>query len=167
MSRHLRILHEAGFVAMRPDGQRRLYSLRPEPFRELDAWLAQYRGLWERGSTASGPPSRKENEHEHAESHFRTDVPSSNRGALGAMDHEGGLRVVVRARRLPCRGAHHRCAPGVPPYENTIEVEFFRQGGHVRMVVALEPLHDAEFTRLSSLGFASQLAKLDKRFAQI
>jgi DNA-binding transcriptional ArsR family regulator len=47
VSRHLRILHEAGFVAMRPEGQRRLYSLRPERFRELDAWLATYRALWE------------------------------------------------------------------------------------------------------------------------
>jgi DNA-binding transcriptional ArsR family regulator len=47
VSRHLRILAEAGFVSMRPDGQRRLYALRPEPFRELDDWLAQYRGLWE------------------------------------------------------------------------------------------------------------------------
>src|SRR5277367_1421060 len=47
VSRHLRILHEAGFVAMRPDGQRRLYCLRPEPFHELDKWLAQYRNLWE------------------------------------------------------------------------------------------------------------------------
>jgi DNA-binding transcriptional ArsR family regulator len=47
VSRHLRILHEAGFVSMRPDGQRRLYSLRPEPFRRLDEWLAQYRSLWE------------------------------------------------------------------------------------------------------------------------
>lgn len=47
VSRHLRILHEAGFVAMRPDGQRRLYSLQPAPFRELDRWLAQYRMLWE------------------------------------------------------------------------------------------------------------------------
>jgi DNA-binding transcriptional ArsR family regulator len=47
VSRHLRILGEAGFVAMRPDGQRRLYSLRPEPFRELDRWLAGYRDLWE------------------------------------------------------------------------------------------------------------------------
>ena len=47
VSRHLRILHEAGFVTMRPDGQRRLYSLRPEPFRELDKWLEQYRELWE------------------------------------------------------------------------------------------------------------------------
>src|SRR6185503_18628813 len=47
VSRHLRILLEAGFVQMRPDGQRRLYSLRAEPFRELAAWLAEYRCLWE------------------------------------------------------------------------------------------------------------------------
>ena len=47
VSRHLRILLEAGFVSKRPDGQRRLYALRPEPFRELDAWLTQYRSLWE------------------------------------------------------------------------------------------------------------------------
>lgn len=47
VSRHLKILHEAGFVSVRPDGQRRLYALRPEPFRELEAWLADYRALWE------------------------------------------------------------------------------------------------------------------------
>lgn len=47
VSRHLRILEEAGFVRVRPDGPRRLYSLRPEPFRELDAWVSQYRALWE------------------------------------------------------------------------------------------------------------------------
>jgi len=47
VSRHLRILQEAGFVTMRPDGQRRLYSLRPGPFRELDAWVERYRNLWE------------------------------------------------------------------------------------------------------------------------
>ncbi|QSQ28065.1 winged helix-turn-helix transcriptional regulator [Pyxidicoccus parkwayensis] len=47
VSRHLRILSESGFVSMRPDGQRRLYSLKPEPFRELEAWLAQYQELWE------------------------------------------------------------------------------------------------------------------------
>lgn len=46
VSRHLRILGEAGFVTMRPDGQRRLYSLAPGPFREIDAWLAQYRAFW-------------------------------------------------------------------------------------------------------------------------
>ena len=43
VSRHLRILHATGFVSVRPGGQRRLYSLKPEPFRELDRWLAQYR----------------------------------------------------------------------------------------------------------------------------
>ncbi|HMI87027.1 MAG TPA: metalloregulator ArsR/SmtB family transcription factor [Polyangiaceae bacterium] len=47
VSRHLRILHEAGFVRVRPDGPKRLYSLRPEPFRELDAWVSRYRVLWE------------------------------------------------------------------------------------------------------------------------
>lgn len=47
VSRHLRILHEAGFVAVRPDGQRRLYSLKPDRFRELEDWLDRYRNLWE------------------------------------------------------------------------------------------------------------------------
>jgi DNA-binding transcriptional ArsR family regulator len=47
VSRHLRILLASGFVTVRPDGQRRLYSLRPEPFDELEAWLAQYRKIWD------------------------------------------------------------------------------------------------------------------------
>lgn len=47
VSRHLRILLDAGFVAVRPEGQRRFYSLRPEPFRDLERWLGRYRGLWE------------------------------------------------------------------------------------------------------------------------
>lgn len=47
VSRHLRILEEAGFVRVRPDGQRRLYSLCPKPFRELDTWVSRYRALWE------------------------------------------------------------------------------------------------------------------------
>ena len=47
VSRHLRILNDAGFVQMRPDGQRRLYSLRPEPFRELEEWIGAYRTVWE------------------------------------------------------------------------------------------------------------------------
>ena len=47
VSRHLRILEESGFVTVRPDGQKRLYSLRPEPFRELEAWVERYRRLWE------------------------------------------------------------------------------------------------------------------------
>ena len=47
VSRHLRILHEAGLVQVRPDGQRRMYSLRAEPFVALDAWLEGYRAMWE------------------------------------------------------------------------------------------------------------------------
>jgi DNA-binding transcriptional ArsR family regulator len=47
VSRHLRILHEAGFVQVRPHGQRRYYSLRPEPFRQIDEWLDGYRSFWE------------------------------------------------------------------------------------------------------------------------
>lgn len=47
VSRHLRILHESGFVTVRPKGQQRLYALRPEPFRALDSWLGDYRRLWE------------------------------------------------------------------------------------------------------------------------
>jgi DNA-binding transcriptional ArsR family regulator len=47
VSRHLHLLGEAGFVRVRPDGPRRLYSLRPEPFRELEEWSHRYRSLWE------------------------------------------------------------------------------------------------------------------------
>jgi DNA-binding transcriptional ArsR family regulator len=42
VSRHLRILGEAGFVSVRAVGQRRLYSLRPEPLRQLEAWMRRY-----------------------------------------------------------------------------------------------------------------------------
>ena len=47
VSRHLRILHRRGFVRVRADGQRRLYSLRPQPFRDLDRWVQDYRDLVE------------------------------------------------------------------------------------------------------------------------
>jgi DNA-binding transcriptional ArsR family regulator len=47
VSRHLRVLREAGLVDVRQDAQRRVYSLHPEPLAELDAWLGRYRALWE------------------------------------------------------------------------------------------------------------------------
>jgi DNA-binding transcriptional ArsR family regulator len=47
VSKHLRVLKEAGFVDVQPDAQRRVYRLRPGPLSELDAWLAPYRRLWE------------------------------------------------------------------------------------------------------------------------
>ena len=46
VSKHLRVLKEAGLVEARPDAQRRLYRIRPEPLAELDDWLASYRKLW-------------------------------------------------------------------------------------------------------------------------
>jgi DNA-binding transcriptional ArsR family regulator len=46
VSKHLRVLLAAGMVAVRPDGQRRLYRLRTEPLIELDEWLEPYRQLW-------------------------------------------------------------------------------------------------------------------------
>jgi DNA-binding transcriptional ArsR family regulator len=47
VSRHLRVLREAGLVAVRSDAQRRIYSLEPEPLEEIDEWLGHYRGLWQ------------------------------------------------------------------------------------------------------------------------
>jgi len=47
VSRHLRVLREAGLVDVRPDAQRRVYHLRLEPLAEVDGWLGRYRALWE------------------------------------------------------------------------------------------------------------------------
>jgi DNA-binding transcriptional ArsR family regulator len=46
VSKHLRVLRDAGFVESTVDAQRRLYRLRPEPLQEVDAWLAQFRRFW-------------------------------------------------------------------------------------------------------------------------
>jgi DNA-binding transcriptional ArsR family regulator len=48
VSKHLRVLKDAGLVEVRADAQRRLYRIRPEPLAELDDWLASYRSLWSR-----------------------------------------------------------------------------------------------------------------------
>jgi DNA-binding transcriptional ArsR family regulator len=47
VSKHLKILSEAGWVAVRPKAQQRIYELRPERFSELDGWLEAFRRLWE------------------------------------------------------------------------------------------------------------------------
>ena len=46
VSKHLRVLREAGFVESTVDAQRRLYRLKPEPFQEMNDWLAQFRRFW-------------------------------------------------------------------------------------------------------------------------
>ncbi|HEY7236287.1 MAG TPA: metalloregulator ArsR/SmtB family transcription factor [Gemmatimonadaceae bacterium] len=52
VSKHLRVLRDAGLVDVRVDAQRRIYSLRAEPLADLDAWLAPYRKFW-RGKLAA------------------------------------------------------------------------------------------------------------------
>lgn len=47
VSRHLRVLREAGLVEVREEAQRRVYRLRPEPLAEVDSWLGRYRLLWQ------------------------------------------------------------------------------------------------------------------------
>jgi DNA-binding transcriptional ArsR family regulator len=68
ISKHLRVLREAGFVESRVDAQRRLYRIRPEPLMEVDTWLAPFRRLWSAHVDAlerhldrmdDVPPSRK------------------------------------------------------------------------------------------------------------
>lgn len=54
--------------------------------------------------------------------------------------------------------------PGVEPYENDIIVDFSTMGDSVRMVVTLEQMHSAEFSKMQLEGFTSQLTKLDNRF---
>jgi DNA-binding transcriptional ArsR family regulator len=47
VSRHLRVLREAGLVEVRHEAQRRIYELRPEPLAEVDEWLGRYRVMWQ------------------------------------------------------------------------------------------------------------------------
>ena len=69
VSKHLRVLREAGFVESTVDAQRRLYRLRPEPLQEVDAWLAPFRRFWSAHVDAlerhldhidQSPPTKKE-----------------------------------------------------------------------------------------------------------
>jgi DNA-binding transcriptional ArsR family regulator len=62
VSRHLRVLREAGLVEVRREAQRRVYSLRPEPLAEIDEWLGRYRSLWESGSMPCTPRSPEGND---------------------------------------------------------------------------------------------------------
>ena len=68
VSKHLRVLRDAGFVQSTVDAQRRLYRLQPEPFQQLDMWLTQFRRFWsahvdalERHLDRIDPPSQKKN----------------------------------------------------------------------------------------------------------
>jgi DNA-binding transcriptional ArsR family regulator len=62
VSKHLRVLREAGFVESRIEAQRRLYRLRPEPLKELDAWLVPFRRFWSKHVDALGATLGKDGE---------------------------------------------------------------------------------------------------------
>ena len=66
MSRHLRILREVGLVSVQPDEQRRIYTLRPEGFAELGAWIARYQPFWQ---------ERLDALEQHLATFYHTDTP--------------------------------------------------------------------------------------------
>ncbi|TVR75415.1 MAG: ArsR family transcriptional regulator [Sphaerobacteraceae bacterium] len=67
VSRHLRVLREAGLVEVRRDAQRRLYRVRSEPLREIDAWLQPYRQFWNDRLDALEAHLDREKEREHSD----------------------------------------------------------------------------------------------------
>jgi DNA-binding transcriptional ArsR family regulator len=82
VSRHLRVLREAGLVEVRHEAQRRVYSLRPEPLAEVDEWLASYRSLWEQRLSAlhTEIARGKRRNAEHRATGGRADDDSSHAG---------------------------------------------------------------------------------------
>ena len=71
VSRHLRILEEARFVRVRPEGQKRFYSLCSEPFMDLDAWVKRYRHLWGGRLDKFGEALSRKREARQSASHTR------------------------------------------------------------------------------------------------
>jgi uncharacterized protein YndB with AHSA1/START domain len=146
-------------------------------------YRAQIAELWELWTTKEGFESWWGPEG------FRVEVHTFEARAGGALHYDmiadtpemiAAMKQMGRPASHPARARfseikpHERLAitsvidflPGVTPYESTIAVDFFPSGDSVRMVVTLDPMHDEEFTRMSTMGFTSQLTKLDKRFGQ-
>jgi len=73
VSKHLRVLREAGFVESRVEAQRRLYRLRPEPFTELDEWLVPFRRFWSKHVDALEQHLRKTEKATNAKGEKRHD----------------------------------------------------------------------------------------------
>jgi predicted transcriptional regulator len=92
VSKHLRVLREAGFVESTVDAQRRLYRLKPEPLQEIDAWLAPFRRFWSAHVDA-------------LERHLdRMDQSTLDRSTLDRSTPTKGK--TTRKRRGPNRGHH-------------------------------------------------------------
>jgi DNA-binding transcriptional ArsR family regulator len=81
VSKHLRVLRDAGFVESTTDAQRRLYHLRPEPLQELDAWLAPFRRFWS---------ARVDALEHHLDSQFPAVAPDPASGKKKKKNKKGG-----------------------------------------------------------------------------
>ena len=81
VSKHLRVLREAGLVEVRVDAQRRLYRLRPEPLEEIDEWLAPYRRLWGNRLTPSSATSTKRRTDDRTTAPTRSSMTAATRCA--------------------------------------------------------------------------------------
>ncbi|MEQ1753892.1 MAG: SRPBCC domain-containing protein [Micropepsaceae bacterium] len=103
---------------------------------------------------------------------LRYDMVADTAEMIAAMKQMGEPASTAIRSRFSEVKAHSRLVltsmidflPGVDPYESNIAVDFFAEGDHVRMRVALDPMHSDEFTKMSVAGFTSQLTKLDQRF---
>jgi DNA-binding transcriptional ArsR family regulator len=84
VSQHLRVLRDNGFATVRPEGTRRLYAVRPEPLRDVDAWLDRFRTFPAGGASAdSAGPTR-------GPTHDRHHSPAQRRAAPGGHAHARG-----------------------------------------------------------------------------
>ncbi len=75
VSKHLRVLSEAGVVEAHPVAQQRIYQLRPQPFHELDAWLALYRHIWDARFDRLDTYLRDVQREQHAQEQHYDDKP--------------------------------------------------------------------------------------------
>src|SRR6185503_14818751 len=96
VSKHLRVLREAGFVESTVDAQRRLYRLKPEPFGEVEAWLAPFRRFW---SAHLDALERHQEDKEKKVTHLEQYDPGPARGAHVEKDDEKWTLVLVRELR--------------------------------------------------------------------
>jgi uncharacterized protein YndB with AHSA1/START domain len=104
---------------------------------------------------------------------LRYDMVADTPETIAAMKQMGGSTSHATHARFSALVPRERLVitsvidflPGVLPYETDIAVDFASVGNSVRMIVTLDGLHSDEFTKMQKEGFASQLTKLDKRFA--
>ena len=97
VSRHLRVLREAGLVEVRQEAQRRIYTLRPEPLAEVDEWLGRYRALWEQRLDALHTEvARGKRERRSAQMTSNASPGTRILGSLRSADGVGVVRIEDR-----------------------------------------------------------------------